>query len=34
MVLKRKKKAMQYGSGIHKVLIRKADEINRTYPAT
>jgi asparagine synthase (glutamine-hydrolysing) len=34
MVLKRKKKAMQYGSGIHKVLIRKADEINRTYPAS
>lgn len=31
--LNRRKKAMQYGSGIHKVLMRNADEINRAYPA-
>jgi asparagine synthase (glutamine-hydrolysing) len=33
IVLKRKKKAMQYGSGVHKMLIRRVDEINRLYPA-
>jgi asparagine synthase (glutamine-hydrolysing) len=31
-VLKRKKRAMQYGSGIHKIIMKKADEINRMYP--
>jgi asparagine synthase (glutamine-hydrolysing) len=31
--LMRRKKAMQYGSGVHKMLIRRADEINRAYPA-
>ncbi len=34
IVLKRKKKAMQYGSGIHKMLMRRVDEINRVYPAS
>ncbi|HSB47378.1 MAG TPA: asparagine synthase C-terminal domain-containing protein [Candidatus Bilamarchaeum sp.] len=34
LVLRRKKRAMQYGSGVHKVLLKKADEINRTYPAS
>lgn len=29
----RRKKAMQYGSGIHKVLMRRSGEINRAYPA-
>ncbi len=33
IVLKRKKKAMQYGSGVHKMLIRHVDEINKNYPA-
>jgi len=32
LVLKRKKKAMQYGSGVHKIFMRHADEINRLYP--
>ncbi len=27
--LKRKKRAMQYGSGVHKILLRHADEINK-----
>lgn len=31
--LLRRKKAMQYGSGVHKVLMRKSAEINRAYPA-
>jgi asparagine synthase (glutamine-hydrolysing) len=30
--LKRKKKAMQYGSGVHKIIMKRADEINRLYP--
>ncbi len=30
--LKRKKQAMQYGSGIHKVLMRHAGELNKKYP--
>jgi len=29
----RRKKAMQYGSGVHKILMRRAEEINRAYPA-
>jgi asparagine synthase (glutamine-hydrolysing) len=33
LVIRRKKRAMQYGSGIHKMLMRRADEINRHYPA-
>ncbi len=32
LALKRRKKAMQYGSGIHKMLLRHVDEINRSYP--
>lgn len=30
--IKRKKKAMQYGSGMHKMLLRHSDEINRLFP--
>jgi asparagine synthase (glutamine-hydrolysing) len=30
--LMRRKKAAQYGSGVHKVLIRNSDEINGKYP--
>lgn len=30
--VKRKKQAMQYGSGIHKVLMKHADELNVKYP--
>lgn len=30
--VKRKKQAMQYGSGIHKVLMRHTDELNKKYP--
>ena len=33
MALKRKKKAMQYGSGVHKLLFRRIEDINRDYPA-
>ncbi len=32
VVLKRRKKAMQYGSGVHKMLFRRVDEINRDFP--
>ncbi len=32
--LKRKKRAMQYGSGIHKMLMRRIEEINRVYPSS
>ncbi|MEW6748565.1 MAG: asparagine synthase C-terminal domain-containing protein [Candidatus Micrarchaeota archaeon] len=32
LALKRKKKAMQYGSGVHKMLFKKIDEINRDFP--
>lgn len=32
--LRRRKKAMQYGSGIHKMLLKHADEINRSFPAS
>lgn len=28
----RKKQAMQYGSGIHKIILKKAKEINKKYP--
>jgi asparagine synthase (glutamine-hydrolysing) len=34
IVIGRKKKAMQYGSGVHKMLFRRVDEINRTYPCS
>jgi asparagine synthase (glutamine-hydrolysing) len=30
----RKKKAMQYGSGVHKMLIRRVEEINRDFPGS
>lgn len=33
LVLQRRKKAMQYGSGVHKMLLRRADEINASYPS-
>ena len=33
-VLKRRKRAMQYGSGIHKLLLKNSEEINRNYPAS
>ncbi|MBU0532425.1 asparagine synthase C-terminal domain-containing protein [Candidatus Micrarchaeota archaeon] len=29
----RKKKAMQYGSGVHKLLLKHSEEINRIYPS-
>ena len=32
IALKRKKRAMQYGSGIHKILLKHADEINAGFP--
>ncbi|MDD5022905.1 MAG: asparagine synthase C-terminal domain-containing protein [Candidatus ainarchaeum sp.] len=32
IVIKRKKKAAQYGSGVHKVLIKNSDYINENYP--
>lgn len=31
MAIKRRKKALQYGSGIHKMLIKNSDEINRSF---
>ncbi|MFH0738206.1 MAG: asparagine synthase C-terminal domain-containing protein [Candidatus Micrarchaeota archaeon] len=34
IALNRKKKAMQYGSGVHKMLMRRVDEINRLYPGS
>ena len=34
LALKRKKKAMQYGSGVHKMLMRNIKEINKTYPGS
>src|SRR5512143_671853 len=34
LALRRKKRAMQYGSGIHKMLMRRVDEINRAYPGS
>ncbi|MEK6978637.1 MAG: asparagine synthase C-terminal domain-containing protein [Candidatus Micrarchaeota archaeon] len=33
IALKRKKRAMQYGSGIHKILLKHAEEINTKFPA-
>ncbi|NYZ77374.1 hypothetical protein H0O02_03600 [Candidatus Micrarchaeota archaeon] len=33
LAVKRRKQAMQYGSGIHKVLLRHSDELNAEYPA-
>lgn len=32
IVLKRRKKAMQYGSGIHKILMRNREKLDRLYP--
>lgn len=32
VALTRKKKAMQYGSGVHKMLLKHSEEINRSYP--
>lgn len=34
LALGRRKKAMQYGSGVHKVLMRHADELNKSYPGS
>ncbi len=34
LVIRRKKKAMQYGSGVHKMLMRRVEEINRAYPVS
>ncbi len=34
LAVSRKKKAMQYGSGVHKVLMRHADELNKSYPGS
>jgi asparagine synthase (glutamine-hydrolysing) len=34
IVIGRKKKAMQYGSGVHKMLFRRVEEINRTFPGS
>ena len=34
LVLNRRKKAMQYGSGVHKLLMKRAEELNRSYPAS
>lgn len=34
IVLKRRKKAMQYGTGVHKMLMKKVDEINSSYPSS
>lgn len=33
IAVKRRKQAMQYGSGIHKVLLKHSDELNLKYPA-
>jgi len=33
IVLKRKKKAMQYGSGVHKLFMKNAEMLNKAYPA-
>ncbi len=33
IALQRKKKAMQYGTGVHKMLIKRVDEINANYPS-
>lgn len=32
IVLKRRKHAMQYASGIHKVIMKHSDELNKKYP--
>ncbi|MBD3210905.1 hypothetical protein GF318_06000 [Candidatus Micrarchaeota archaeon] len=34
IAVKRKKKAMQYGSGVHKILLKHSEEINRRYPGS
>ncbi|MBU0526939.1 MAG: asparagine synthase C-terminal domain-containing protein [Candidatus Micrarchaeota archaeon] len=33
LALLRRKKAMQYGSGVHKIFMKKVDEINAHFPA-
>jgi asparagine synthase (glutamine-hydrolysing) len=33
IILQRRKKAMQYGSGVHKMLMKKVDVINSVYPS-
>jgi asparagine synthase (glutamine-hydrolysing) len=33
LALLRRKKAMQYGSGVHKIFMKKTDEINAHFPA-
>ncbi|MBI5224166.1 asparagine synthase [Candidatus Micrarchaeota archaeon] len=32
LAIERKKQAMQYGSGVHKVILRNADFLNKKYP--
>ena len=32
LAIERKKQAMQYGSGIHKIILKNADELNKKYP--
>ncbi|MBN1169583.1 asparagine synthase, partial [Candidatus Micrarchaeota archaeon] len=32
-VLKRRKKALQYGSGVHKLLLKHSEEINSNFPS-
>jgi asparagine synthase (glutamine-hydrolysing) len=34
MIVRRKKKAMQYGSGVHKMLMKRVDEINLRFPGS
>jgi asparagine synthase (glutamine-hydrolysing) len=31
IAVKRKKRAMQYGSGIHKILLKNAEKLNKEY---
>jgi len=33
IAIRRKKRAMQYGSGVHKLLFKRIDDINRDFPA-
>jgi len=34
IALQRRKKAMQYGSGVHKIFMKRADELNAAYPSS
>lgn len=34
IALQRRKKAMQYGTGVHKIFMKRADEINAAYPSS